>query len=291
MVRVLINPEPAWAIYEAVTQCEHETIKARSQALKAAAEEILSLPDPLFHLALELYEKVGFRRGVRHVVELCQKHHHYFDAFYGLIWLGKRTQGYAVACLYNQHDGACLPSLLEDLIPQTVARCYTQALTRFRQRNEFGGVCFPLASIWTAARELASSWDAAIGIACGGLSSAFGFRALGWDVVIANAHRQGSEATFAWHKGRVPRRLKGKRILLLDKDAVTGETLRRVVKEVQKLQPERIGVFFNHDPAPQLGTRLEAVPRDISPIYYPRKLDYKHFLPALAFIERKYGHA
>jgi len=148
---------------------------------------------------------------------------------------------------------------------------------RVKPRAEFS----PTNTI-NAAYALSPKYDVGVGIARGGLTSSYVFNLIGLPVILCEAHRKGNGATFEWKHS--PEKLKGKRILVLDKDSVSGRTLRRTVREILPYSPSDLGVYFNHNPPL---VHLDKVPKEFSNVYYPANMEYNQFYEAIIKFQKE----
>ncbi|OGP08469.1 MAG: hypothetical protein A2048_09140 [Deltaproteobacteria bacterium GWA2_45_12] len=115
----------------------------------------------------------------------------------------------------------------------------------------YGDKTPPAQSLWEAPRLFAISkeYDICIAIAKGGLYSGFIAQTLGIPTLIVEIHAHGrSKPVSHWVTPVALGDIQGKRVLLLDKDAVTGASIAEAVRLLLPYNPQRIGVYFNHSP-------------------------------------------
>lgn len=122
---------------------------------------------------------------------------------------------------------------------------------------------FEMLNGFVSASKLAPRYDVIVGVTNGGLFSAFNFKLAGVKVVMCEAHNHKSENTFKWLDE--PGDLRGKRVLLVDKDMVTGGTIALVAAEVKKFKPRCIHAFFTHNPP---YTHPEKLPVTVTKMFY-----------------------
>ncbi len=123
----------------------------------------------------------------------------------------------------------------------------------------------------TAIRNLQSSYDVAVPIARGGLNQ--GAIADLWGMPTRSLDIAGHNRKVARGKWVQPvgdEDFKNKRVLLFDKDAVSGATIQKAVKMLGKYAPSEIGVYFAHkilspdeSSTPTFGTRTHGLPEGI----------------------------
>jgi len=114
--------------------------------------------------------------------------------------------------------------------------------------DEFGGSTL-IHKACDAAQKLETEYDLGLAIARDGLWLGYIFDKHGWPVNITRMHRSGGGAT--WQPiDFTEEDIKGKRVLVLDSDTVTGRTIKTAVSELQKLGPESVGVLLMYDSVP-----------------------------------------
>lgn len=153
-----------------------------------------------------------------------------------------------------------------------IHKSFFEFINKFLQENETpvatGGV-----NEWedlVAIRNLAQEYDIAVPIARGGLYQG------------AIAHLWGMPTRtidVAAHKCKVPRSkwvnpiepsdFDGKHVLLFDKDAVSGATVRTVVKKLTRYRIASLGIYFTH-PVSSMLTRVDGLPSGIK-VYDKKK--------------------
>ncbi len=145
-------------------------------------------------------------------------------------------------------------------------------------------VVFKFSEVLQAAHSLGPNYDLIIGNAKGGLFSAHAFHLLGYNTKVCETHRKGRGATFKWLDSVEEADFAGKKILLLDKDIVSGRSLRRIVRELSIYSYAKLDVFFNWGlPYSRLGN----LPNEINEAFHPEKLDYGDFYEVLEIIVSK----
>lgn len=125
-----------------------------------------------------------------------------------------------------------------------------------------------------AIRNLSQHYDIAVPIARGGLNQ--GAIANLWEmptrIVDIAAHNR-KMPKGKWINPVALEDFVGKNILLFDKDAVTGSSIRQAVKMLAPFKPSSIGVYFAHNIVPKgrigTGTIAEGLPAELK-IFYPK---------------------
>ncbi|MBW2993434.1 hypothetical protein KY317_02575 [Candidatus Woesearchaeota archaeon] len=159
------------------------------------------------------------------------------------------------------------------------------------KRGFRGAVSFNTGEDTNMAYHLADKYDIGIGIAKGGLYLTYIFDLFGLETRIAQSHRNSRGATFRWREKVVPEELEGKDLVVFDKDVVSGRTTTRVLRELQKYNPNKIDLVVSWNPVPEgtgagMGTRIWNVPDGYNEIYYPGKLGYGQFDKAVRKLEQ-----
>jgi len=101
-------------------------------------------------------------------------------------------------------------------------------------------------SVTLQLQELAKQYDTIIAIPKGGLPDAYSAHLLDLNPMIWELHAHGlKNPTSRWVTPFDPERIRGKRVLLLDKDTVTGATILAAQKELAEYQPAALGAYFH----------------------------------------------
>jgi hypothetical protein len=150
------------------------------------------------------------------------------------------------------------------------------------------------------AYHISGDYDIGIGIARGGLSTAYIFELFELPIKVVQSHKKGEETTFEWvtktnQKGleeKLLEDLEGKKVVVFDKDVRSGITTKRVLKEIQKYAPKSIDLVLNLDPVDsesKIGTIASNIPNGYNAIYYPKDFDCQSFDEAVKYLELKLG--
>jgi len=98
--------------------------------------------------------------------------------------------------------------------------------------------------IYDVAPTLITQYDVGIGIARGGLLPSYLFSLRGLPVKIVDMKRKLNGATWKEIEPIKEEQIRDKKLIIFDNDVVTGRTLKRAVKEINKFQPQKIGLFL-----------------------------------------------
>jgi len=166
----------------------------------------------------------------------------------------------------------------------------SQGFSEFRESKGYDeSASFPVEETFNAAFQLARQYDYGIGIAKGGLYSAHAFSVFDLPVILAEAHRKGRGATFKWFDS--PECIEGKDVIVFDKDAVTGKTLRRTIRELQEYSPNQVDIYFNHSANKNpisIRSLIENISQEFVNVWYPANLTYDNFYEAFMQLREKF---
>lgn len=98
-----------------------------------------------------------------------------------------------------------------------------------------------------AAQTLKTQYDLGIALATDGLWLGYVFHAHGVPTKAVKLRRMGGGATWQPIDNITPQEVEGKRILLFDNDVVTGRTIKRAVKELNRFSPEYIDLLLVYE--------------------------------------------
>lgn len=143
-----------------------------------------------------------------------------------------------------------------------------------------------------AIRNLAKEWDVAVPIARGGLKQGAIAQLWGMPTRILDLHAHKRKTpTSQWINRVAPEDFEGKRVLLFDKDAVTGATVREAVRILNDFKIARIGIYFAYNSSTseyRIGTHLENLPSGIE-ILYPANAPLQNAGDALIEAHERLG--
>jgi len=143
-----------------------------------------------------------------------------------------------------------------------------------------------------AIRNLAQQYDVAVPIARGGLNQ--GAIANLWGMptrVIDIAAHERKVPRGKWVNPVSPEDFKGKRVLLLDKDIVTGASIRKTIKMLSRFEVKSMGVYFTY-PIPDIGAITSGLPEGLeiySPDNAPMRESGDAYIEAREKLETLYG--
>lgn len=166
---------------------------------------------------------------------------------------------------------------------------YRNFATWATERSFPNAIPMEAAPIINMAYHLGNNYDMGIGVANGGCFSTYVFDSFGLETRLVEAHRKGRGATFNWATKTSEEDIVGKRIVVLDKDVVSGRTSRRVLRELQRLNPKSIDLVLNHNPTKGpygLGTLLINVPQEYDNVFFPESFSYGEFDRAVEILEQ-----
>jgi hypothetical protein len=132
------------------------------------------------------------------------------------------------------------------------------------------------------ASELADKYDLGIGIAKGGLYLTSVFNQFGLDTKVVEAHRRGKGATFNWVSDYTLKEIEGKKILVIDKDVVSGRSSKKVLTELLKYRPQEVSLALTHNAvrgSHSLGSFVFNVDERYNNTYTPE--DFTATIPAI----------
>lgn len=229
--------------------------------------------EPFF--AREAFDQLNDKEELIKTIELCLKKEYFFDALNAYFKVKEpRFLRAIVDGLAKEGDMGCLDYLIRGEIDWAFLK---SSFNDFCEKRKLEPkVSFSRSETINAAYNLILNYDIGVGIARGGLFSSYIFNLMGLPLVLAETHRRGKGATFKWHDN--PEMLKSKKILVLDKDVVSGRSVRRVVRELKQFSPAGLGLFLNHNPLDYIN--IKAIPPEFENIYYPKKMDYFNFYGA-----------
>lgn len=126
--------------------------------------------------------------------------------------------------------------------------------------------------------KLAKEYDIAIAIANGGLfqGAIAAFLGMPLKVLAISAHNQQNIKT-EWLDPISREDLAGKRVLLFDKDVISGATVRSAFEIMRHFAVSKIGLYLSIRPSSSpygLGSHLESIPAGIE-VYYPGNVSLK----------------
>lgn len=217
------------------------------------------------HLTIDAYTRLGSTEGVRHALAVYEDQRSGYldlDLLIAYRFLGDQA---AIERLARNDPAAHRMGGLEaDLVAggESFTRrliSYVETLATERDLpircSDPDGIVLELTALYTLARE----YDVGVALTTGGIASGMIAQAYGLPVIAARTKRQGRGATFAWCDD--PEQVRGARVLVLEDDAITGKTLRRVSDEILAYQPRGLDLYLANDIRRVIRSDTAAVPR------------------------------
>lgn len=257
-------------------------------ALREVGE--IALEEGSVYDALEAFRKLDDKEGIRKSGELGLKSGKYkYDTAKAFVLLNDNDK---IREILEKASSNGEIYILDMILRESelANRIYDGFHHFYEERGFENPVSFEIHGIFNAAANLTKNYNVGVCVAKGGLFSSYAFNVFGLPIIVTEAHRKGSSATFNWHDN--PEDIKNKRVLVIDKDVVTGRTLRRTVKEIKKYSPNSIDLFLNHDPVKsrsEWGSHLESVPQEFNRVYTPCMFDYSTFPETFDRLKRMFN--
>ncbi len=131
-----------------------------------------------------------------------------------------------------------------------------------RQLRPYPHSFYPLHVI--RAQKIREQYDLGICLANGGAYAAYLFNVAGLRIMDVDMKRKGKGAVWNPKKTFKASEIPEKRVLIIENDVLTGRTLRRAVREIQRYHPKMIGVCFMEGEA---HCKRRNIPAGISQVY------------------------
>ena len=136
------------------------------------------------------------------------------------------------------------------------------------------------------------NYDLAIGIAKAGLMPAYIAELFGARSRVVESHsdhiKPDKKATFRWIDKLYPSDIKGKNIIVYDKDVVTGRSSGRVLEALLDHNPARVDLGLIHDKCPLIGygSHFENVHKGYQTVFTSGMYQKTHFVHSLERLEK-----
>lgn len=101
-----------------------------------------------------------------------------------------------------------------------------------------------------AAKKLKENYDIGIALATDGLFMGYIARQFGFPVLDVKLGRRGNGATWNPMEPISKKRIKDKKVIVFDNDALTGRTLRRAATEIGAYSPQAIDLLLTYEETP-----------------------------------------
>ena len=255
---------------------------------------LTALEEGDFVTALRAYIEVGDNNKVREIGEVCFRNEWYVDSNKAFRFLRDRDGVYRIIKKIERNNDTILHDTLEDYIGQETLEKARRGFSDWTQEKmvDCPSYSLKLSHVANMAYHLREKHDIGIGIARGGLLSAYIFGLFGLPIKLADAYRRGKGATFEWLDELNKADIECKRVAIFDKDVVSGRTTRRALREILKYNPQSVDLVLNHDPVtgPQgFGTHVSRIASGYGQKYFPKMFNYQNFDKAISMLERSLG--
>lgn len=252
------------------------------EGIRLAGEAYLE--DGGINSTISLFIKIDFKDGLKKAADVGSNGDFVFDAVRAYKLLNDR-QGLK-NCLRKliEKDGPFVSEQLLSYFPgKDLEKVIYPGFHEFcKHLNINARSSFGLSYTINAGYNLARNYDLGIGIARGGLWSTYIFNLFDLETHVVDSHKIGKSASFKWISGD-PDAVKGKKVIVFDKDICSGRTLRRVGRELAELHPESLDLFMNV-PSTML---LHKVPDYFQHTFYPKCMTYESLCDAIDVLEEK----
>ena len=166
--------------------------------------------------------------------------------------------------------------LFEEYIGKDIINIVNQSLQDFYKNKVFKKTySMLLGPTINMAYNLSQEHDLGVGIARGGLTSAFLASAFGLETRVVDSHKTGQGATYKAVDEITQEDVRNKRIVVFDKDIVTGRTANRISKELSKFEPLSINLALNYDLRLSRDQNLPV--HDYEKVFFSKDFDYGRF--------------
>jgi len=244
-----------------------------------------------FYLAVECYQKTGKSEKLRETAVNALE-----DGDAGSLYEASRAYNIlrdleGVHSVIKAAIGQGIAGEIENYLPDELCTDFYAKLDGYCKRHGFDPcVKFPLAKSINAAFNLVPKYDLGIGVAKGGLYSSFLFSLFGLKTYTVEVHNHNGEGILKI-ENLAPEKLEGKRVLVLDKDVVSGNTLKLVAEALGKMRASAFDVFLSYNPVCEsgasIGSVVKNVPKQFGNVFYPALFGYDRFVEALETLEEK----
>ncbi|MBD3300571.1 MAG: hypothetical protein GF347_04415 [Candidatus Moranbacteria bacterium] len=166
----------------------------------------------------------------------------------------------------SEHVRVDIYFFMWDRIKNKVYNKYIKSLTDNGFRQDYPS--FRVADTLLLAKEIVENYDLGLSIAKGGIFSGCVFLLVGLKTEIIQVER-GDDRKIVKFIGlnNLEHKLESSRIILFDKDIVSGNTLDNVVNKIRSFNPKTLDVFFNYEPSSPF-PNMEVL-KKVGDIYFP----------------------
>lgn len=232
-----------------------------------------------FH-ALKVFIRLGDKKTVRIIGRQCVENEWLFDASVAFRYTRNKKSLFNIIKIC-ENRGEYVKDLACDYLGEDLRDHAYNKFQKWISKKGFSyAIFFHPANIVKMAYELSNKYDIGIGIAKGGLCLTWVFNLFGLKTKVVEAHRKGIGATFRYVDRISLEDIRDKKVVIFDKDIVTGRTTRRIIRELKRFKPKSLDLILFHDPVNVkggFGSYLPSVSEQFNNVYYPKKLMYTNF--------------
>jgi hypoxanthine phosphoribosyltransferase len=230
---------------------------------------------------------------VRHFSEECYKQELYYTAFTGFEFLKDRPGMFKAAL--GEYNSDATKVLFHQMLTaylgnNTIDKIETNVNQWIKEKNckaqLLRGEIIPQINM---AYNLAREYDIGVAIANGGLLPGFFFEQSGLPVEVAEFHRRSRSDKVTWKTNVNQDTFKGKKVLVMEKDVVTGKTATRVLNEIMKHNPYQVDIALALNPISSqfgIGCFEQNIPAEYKNKYFPNSFAYMWFDKAVTELEK-----
>ncbi len=165
-----------------------------------------------------------------------------------------------------------LQTLVNLLVAEKAEQCHTRESKVLRK--------FSVSQTAAAISSLSPSYDVCVALARGGLFAGTVAELLGHKVITLQVAAHDQKNPWSRFIGEVhPEDIRGKRVLLLEDDTVSGASIKEAVKALKPFGPVSMGVFFNHGYEYFDGKGLEITRSLGLAVHHSENMTYEPSLP------------
>lgn len=265
--------------------------KELQEALHRLGE--VALEEGNLYEAVQSFMELNDRERLRIAAERCFSSDGWlFDSYRAFAFLNDREG--LLRVIRKEKDalsGEIMNGALRDFIgEETVNKVYEGFRSWCSEKGYDDAHIFPIGVAANLAYNLVSNHDLGIGVAKGGLFSTYMARLFGLNTKVIEMHRKGKGATFRLVDEIKPSDIEGKRVVVFDKDVVSGRTTRRALTEIKKYKPGQLNLALFHDSVESgtigIGTVASNIPDGFDHVYYSGSFNYRDFDKVVEGLER-----
>ena len=280
-------------LFNRLDELERERLNLSPEELYEKLYRIgeLALELGILNRALNAYMEINDRKKVRDIGQKCLEEGWYFDAVRAFKFLGdKKGVMKIIRELETKDYGLDLEISMKEYLGERTIKSVNRGFKKWISEMGIESACLfdviPTANMMYHVVD--NDYDVGIGIAKGGLFLTYLSHLFELPVKIVHCHKKGRETEFNWVCEPNPQELRGKNVIVFDKDVITGRTVKRVLKEIKKYRPNRVDLALIYNPNEGIGpgARLSNVPKGYTEVYYPEKFSYREFDKVVERLEK-----